>query len=260
MKKINTINIIGSGNVGTQLGIKLFDSGYKINAICGFREISGKQLAKKTSSKFIDLKKSVPSDSDLYIIALKDDHYHKVLTSLKLKNNFIVHTSGSFESKLLTKFSERWGCLYPLQSINKKQKVNWDSFKFYIEAANNEDENILKALCKNLDFNFEIADSKKRKKIHIAAVATNNFTYHLLCTIRSFCEENDIDFKNLKNLLNQSTINSYNNEAFELQTGPAIRKDMELINNHIKSLKNNKNLKEIYELFTNQILKKHHEL
>jgi predicted short-subunit dehydrogenase-like oxidoreductase (DUF2520 family) len=260
LKKINTISIIGSGNVGTQLGIKLFDSGYKIDAIYGYREKSGKQLAERTSSKYIDLKNLIQTESDLYIVSLKDDIYEKILHNLNLENKFIVHTSGSFESQQLSNISERWGCLYPLQSINKKQEVNWDSFNFYIEAANSEDENILMKLCNNLGFEFEKADSKQRKKIHIAAVATNNFTYHFISTIRTFCKENDIDFDNLKDLLNQSIKNSFKGEPFKLQTGPAIRKDTELVDDHINTLENNKNLKEIYELFTKQILNQHHEL
>ena len=43
-----------------------------------------------------------------------------------------------------------------------------------------------------------------------------------------------------------------------MQTGPASRKDLKLIENHLNLLENDSNLKEIYELFSKQILKKHH--
>ena len=64
----------------------------------------------------------------------------------------------------------------------------------------------------------------------------------------------------IKNLISQSVDNSLLEKVYQLQTGPAKRKDIKLIENQIKMVKDNKNLKDIYELFTQQILNKHHEL
>ena len=54
--------------------------------------------------------------------------------------------------------------------------------------------------------------------------------------------------------------NSFAKENYKLQTGPAVRNDRELIEKHLNDLGNDENLKEIYELFTQQIIKRHHEL
>ena len=103
-------------------------------------------------------------------------------------------------------------------------------------------------------------NSTQRNKTHIAAVATNNFIYYLLSNIKEYCEKNKINFKKLKPLLDQSLNNVLNFPAHQLQTGPAIRKDLKLIEKHIESLKSEKDLKEIYQLFSEKIIKKHHEL
>ena len=113
MKEINNITIIGSGNVGTHLAEKLFSFGYTIDCIFGLREESGKFLAKKTSSKYTNNQGEIPKDSDLYIVALKDDLYLDLLSKISLNENLVVHTSGSFESEQLQKITYRWGCLYP---------------------------------------------------------------------------------------------------------------------------------------------------
>ena len=260
MRKINNITIIGSGNVGTEFGKKLYQAGYNIDGVFGYRIESGKNLAKETSSKFFSNKTEIPSESDLYLIALKDDLYIETLKDINLEGKLIIHTSGSLESKALNSFSNRWGCIYPLQSISKNRKVNWNSFKTYIEASNTKDENALIELCETLELNFSKADSNQRKKIHLAAVASNNFTYHLLSNIREFCEENKLEYQDFKNLISQSVDNSLLEKVYQLQTGPAKRKDVKLIENQIKMVKENKNLKDIYELFTQQILNKHHEL
>ena len=83
----------------------------------------------------------------------------------------------------------------------------------------------------------------------------------MLSTIRSYCEENELDFNDLRYLQEQSLENVYKKEIFQLQTGPAKRNDLKLINKHLELLEKDKNLKEIYELFTQQILNQHqHEL
>tara|TARA_B100001287_G_scaffold85343_1_gene71311 strand:- start:3043 stop:3825 length:783 start_codon:yes stop_codon:yes gene_type:complete len=260
LKKINNITIIGSGNVATQLGLRFFNYGFKIDGIYSKNQKSGEKLARKIATKFIYKTDQLPKNSDLYLVALKDDHYLKTLEEFDLNNNLIVHTSGSLNSEKLNSTSSRWGCLYPLQSINKAQKTKWENVIFFIEAKKENDHDSLIELCKSLQLNYRNANSKQRKKIHIAAVATNNFTYHLLSTIRAYCEQNEIDYNDFKHLLDLSTINSYESQAFSLQTGPAIRKDTQLIKEHLNLLKNNKNLKEIYELFTKQITNQHHEL
>jgi predicted short-subunit dehydrogenase-like oxidoreductase (DUF2520 family) len=260
LKKINNITIIGSGNVGTEFGKKLFQAKFTIDGIYGYRLESGKSLAKETSSKFFSNKKDIPKNSDLYLIALKDDLYIETLKDINLQGKLIIHTSGSLDSNDLNVFSNRWGCIYPLQSISKNQKVNWNSFKSYIEASNAKDENSLMELCRALKLNFARANSNQRKKIHLTAVASNNFTYHLLSSIREFCEKNKLEYHDFKNLLSQSIENSFREKVFQLQTGPAKRKDLKLIETQIKMVEDNKNFKEIYELFTDQILNKHHEL
>jgi hypothetical protein len=74
--------------------------------------------------------------------------------------------------------------------------------------------------------------------------------------VKDYCLKNDVNFNDLKPLLENTLENSIRNSPFELQTGPAIRNDYNLINSHLEDLKENQDLKEIYEIFSNQIIKK----
>ncbi len=258
MKTNNSITLIGSGNVGSQLAKLFHKKGITIDAVYNKNKDSGVSLAKAVNSIFIDNKTKLPSNSAFYLVALKDDHYFEQLEGMNLSDKLIIHTSGSLDSEKLNRFSSRWGCLYPMQTLTKDHPVDWNKVSFYIEAALKKDENLIETICEKLEFNARIANSKQRKKIHIAAVATNNFTYHLMSTIKVFCDENDLNFDDLKNLLQKSIDNSFEKKAFSMQTGPASRNDLGLVKTHLKLLENNLNLKEIYELFSKQILKKHH--
>ncbi|MDG2343535.1 MAG: DUF2520 domain-containing protein [Flavobacteriales bacterium] len=258
MKAKFSVTIIGSGNVGSQLAKLFYKKGITIDAIYNKNQDSGISLSKAVKSSFVADKKNIPNHSSIYLIALKDDHYFEELKGINLAQKLIVHTSGSLESENLNSFSKRWGCLYPLQTLTKNDVIDWNKVAFYIEASNKEDENLMGYFCEKLELSYNKINSDQRRKLHISAVATNNFTYHLLSTIKSFCEEHELNYEDLKCLLQKSIDNAFEKEAFAMQTGPASRKDLKLVEHHLNLLENNSNLKEIYELFTKQILKKHH--
>jgi predicted short-subunit dehydrogenase-like oxidoreductase (DUF2520 family) len=253
-----SVTLIGSGNVGSQLAQFFHKNGIAIDAVYNKNEESGVSLANTVDSTFISDKTKLPTNSTFYLAALKDDYYLDELKGMDLKNKLIVHTSGSLESQKLNQFSARWGCLYPMQTLTKNHSVNWNKISFLIEAADKKDESFIVNTCDLLELKTSKANSNQRRKNHIAAITTNNFTYHLLSTIKVFCQENNLNFDDLKTLLQKSIENSFQNEAFTMQTGPASRNDLKLVKEHLKLLEDNKNLKEIYELFSKQILKKHH--
>ncbi len=255
---IRNITFIGSGNVGTQLSKQFFHHGYKIDAILNSSNQEPTDLVQLLQTQYIDDIKQIPSNSDAYIIAVNDDQYVEIIDQFPYKNKLMIHTSGSLESSKFEKKTSRWCCLYPLQTISKTKKVNWDKVSFYLEAAKKDDYSKLLALCSRVGFKHEYADSKKRKRLHVAAVITNNFTYHLMSSVKTYCLKNNIDFDHLKSLLDQSIENILKENPFVLQTGPAVRKDTEIIENHLDLLKNEQDLKEIYNLFSKQIIQKHH--
>ena len=257
MKTINNITVIGTGNVALQFSKLFLKNKFNIDGIYGRSNFSDSQI---DNHLYTDKVSNISKKSDLYLVAVSDDSYLELLKNIPLKNKFIVHTSGSLVSEMLNSFSKRWGCLYPLQTIKKHQQIEWDNIPFYIEASNNNDLELLTNFCDANNLHYSVKNSNQRNKTHLAAVATNNFIYYLLSTIKEYCEKNKINFKKLKPLLDQSLNNVLNFPAHQLQTGPAIRKDLKLIEKHIESLKSEKDLKEIYQLFSEKIIKKHHEL
>ena len=257
MKTIKNITVIGTGNVALQFSKLFLKNKFKIDGIYGRSNFSDSQI---DNELYTDKVSNISKKSDLYLVAVSDDAYIELLKNIPLKNKFIVHTSGSLVSEMLNSFSKRWGCLYPLQTIKKNQLIEWDNIPFFIEASNDNDLELLTNFCNANNLNYSVKNSNHRNQTHIAAVATNNFIYYLLSTIKEYCDKNKINFENLKPLMDQSLKNVLNFPAHQLQTGPAIRKDLKLIEKHIESLKSENDLKEIYQLFSEKIIKKHHEL
>jgi predicted short-subunit dehydrogenase-like oxidoreductase (DUF2520 family) len=249
--------MLGTGNIANGFTHLFLKNQFKIDCIFGK---SSKNIEKSVlkNTFFTNNISKIPSTSDLYIFALSDDAYQNVFKKISKNNHLVIHTSGSLDSKSLGIVSKRWGCIYPLQSIKKDTKLIWEKVPFFIEAANEKDEKLLSVFCASNNMDFSTLNSSKRKKLHLAAVASNNFIYHLLSMVKEYCIKNEVDFKDLKPLLEKTIEAALNEYPYIEQTGPAVRGDNTLIEKQVKELKKHENLQEIYEVFTKQIIKKHH--
>ena len=255
---IENITVIGAGNVGSQLCKQLHFRGYKIDAIINSGSNVSVKFLDDISSVHVDQIGNIPAESDAYLIAVSDDQYEDVIAEFPYRDKLMIHTSGSFESEKFEKITKRWGCLYPLQTISKIKEVNWENVQFFTECAQEKDYLKMSTLCKKAGFIYQYANSEKRKQLHVAAVVSNNFTYHLLSLVKTHCLKNNIDYNHLRHLIELSIENITKENPFVLQTGPAVRKDSKLIEKQLDMLKNEHELKEIYDLFTRQIIQKHH--
>ena len=255
---IENITVIGAGNVGSQLCKHLHFRGYKIDAIINSGSNVSVKFLDDISSVHVDQIGNIPAESDAYLIAVSDDQYEDVIAEFPYRDKLMIHTSGSFESEKFEKITKRWGCLYPLQTISKIKEVNWENVQFFTECAQEKDYLKMSTLCKKAGFIYQYANSEKRKQLHVAAVVSNNFTYHLLSLVKTHCLKNNIDYNHLRHLIELSIENITKENPFVLQTGPAVRKDSKLIEKQLDMLKNEHELKEIYDLFTRQIIQKHH--
>lgn len=66
------------------------------------------------------------------------------------------------------------------------------------------------------------------------------------------CEENAVSFDLLKPLIMETAVKIQTVSPKDAQTGPAVRNDKKVIENHLQLL--NKKQKEIYTLVTNSII------
>ena len=255
MKEINTIIILGSGNVATHLGIALKGIGKDIQQVYNRTEQSAKELAIQLNTQPIfDLKNLIP-DANLYIISISDSAVESVVSKISLNNKLIVHTSGSLPMEILKNSSSNYGVLYPLQTITKNIKLNFKEIPLCIEASNDEVEYALVNLAKQLSDNVQVINSEQRKVLHLAAIFANNFSNFMFTVSKDILEKHDLSFDLLKPIIKNTFEKATVNDPFSVQTGPAIREDMNIIEKHLQFLSNEPDYKEIYELITKQIIK-----
>lgn len=253
MKDIKTITFIGAGNVATHLAKAFFFEDFEIEQVYSNNIDNALALADEVNSIAIDNVINLNSNSDLYIVAIKDDAIENVLQQIIDKNIFIVHTSGSIP---ITVFEQtgfnNYGIFYPLQTFSKLKAINLLDVPFCIEA--NEQEDILVELANKLSNSVHRVDSEQRKKLHLAAVFACNFTNHMYAIAEDLCLKNNVNFNILKPLIRETAEKITLNHAKDVQTGPAKRKDEKIIENHIEQLSDSKSYQDIYKLITESII------
>src|SRR5438477_5066021 len=129
------ISIIGSGNTATVLGGILKQNNYIINEITGRNKITVNALANALHAKACFELQQLNKNSDIYIIAVRDDAIADVSTQLNLDEKIVVHTCGSVPIHVLEKTSVNYGVLYPLQSLRKELSYS-PVIPFLVDGSN----------------------------------------------------------------------------------------------------------------------------
>tara|TARA_R100000789_G_C2969663_1_gene140357 strand:+ start:81 stop:776 length:696 start_codon:yes stop_codon:yes gene_type:complete len=226
-----TILIVGKGNVATHL-------------YTAFLKVSHIEVTQISSRKLDQI-----SSTDVTIIAVSDDAISEV--SAKIKNSFVVHTSGSASIYDLEN-KGRKGVFYMLQTFSKDKKIDFTKVPFCLEAENEKDFKLLEDIAKSIGENIYSINSNQRKILHVAAVFANNFTNHMYKISNDICEENDVPFEILHPLIFETSEKIKSLSPKKAQTGPAKRNDQKTIKNHLNLLDSKQ--QEIYKLLTKSIL------
>lgn len=253
MKNTPTITLIGAGNVATQLGLALHKQGYFISQVYSKTSRSASALSKKIKSKAITDLKKLEHDSSIYIIAVKDDAIADIVKQLKLKDQIVVHTSGSLSINIVKGVSKNIGVFYPLQTFSKDKNINFRDVPVCVEGNNSSTTKTLEYFAKSISPNVKKVNSEQRKTIHLAAVFACNFSNHMYDIADEILKKNKLSLDLLKPLIEETANKIKNNSPSKMQTGPALRGDKKIMEEHLKMLKDKK-LKEIYKLVSGSII------
>ncbi len=252
-KEINTIAIIGAGNVGTHLALALDQAGCSVMQIAGRHEKAIRDLAETVNAQTVTSLSELKKGLDLYILALPEAAMEEILPQLDLGEELLVHTSGSLPLEMLFPYTENNGVFYPLQTFTHGREVDFHDVPVLIEANRIDNESLLLSLARRLSSQVQTANSVQRKALHLAAVFACNFSNHMYSIARQLANEHDIDYDLLKPLIRETALKAISLGPQEAQTGPAKRNDLKSIDEHMEMLSNNPGLKELYKRITESI-------
>jgi predicted short-subunit dehydrogenase-like oxidoreductase (DUF2520 family) len=245
------VTLIGSGNIATVLGKKIMESGHTIVQVYSRNTGHAKTLANDLSAEAVN---QIEDNADMYIVAVADDALQNISSWMKPVNGFLVHTAGSVSIDVLKDVSPNYGVLWPLQSV-RKETVNTPVLPILIDANNPWNKMKLKGFAQSFADSVAEANDEERRKLHLAAVITNNFSNYIFSLTEKYCIDESIDFKLMIPLLAETVSRMQDHSPSDLQTGPAVRNDASTIEKHRVLLDNYPDLLEVYEFFTERIRK-----
>ncbi len=256
--QIKTVVVIGSGNVAWHLTQALYKAGLEILQVCSPSSKRAGKLAEKVGAAIATQCEKVVANADFYLLAVPDGKIGEVASHLPDVQGTVCHTSGITPAYVLDRF-ERHGVFYPLQTFSKGKPVNLQEVPFCLEASTQTVYSALEAVAARLSRRVYSVTTEKRMKLHLAAVLVNNFTNHLFALAEDFLEENGLEREMLMPLMRETVDKLEALPASEAQTGPARRGDRATLRKHLEMLHAHPDLKAVYQLFSEQILKKYYE-
>lgn len=248
--------LIGSGNVATVLGKIINTAGHEVVQVLSRNIHNAKILANIFNCEYGNYISTPYKEADIYLFAITDNALHHLDQHLHLQNKLVVHTAGSVSKDVLNSISEKYGVLYPLQSLNKTSDELPD-IPVLIDGSSTEILSQLKTFAETFSKQVSVVNDEERLRFHIAAVFVNNFTNHLYAMADDFCKQENIDFTKLFPLIDETTKRVKKYAPKEVQTGPAIRQDLYTLGKHLKMLSADPDLKYIYLKLSESILKLH---
>lgn len=250
---------IGAGNLAVQLSKAFQNKGFKISQVYSRTEKSAKSLADQIYAKHTTSVTKIDKTADIYFVAIKDSAIEEVLPQIDFNNKLVVHCSGSLPLASIWKYSENTGVFYPLQTFSKNRKVDFSEIPVFVEANSDKNEKILLDLARQISGSVSVIDSDKRKILHISAVFACNFVNYFFTIAADILKSKEIPFDVIKPLILETAFKVQELEPWKAQTGPAVRFDQNIINEHFKELEAFPDYQQLYMSISKSIFERNNK-
>ena len=243
------IVLIGQGNVATNL--------HHAFALKGLRT----QMV--SSREGLD---SLPA-ADVYIYAVRDEALLQVVqrvaeesrkpTNTHLRAALHLHTSGTMPISVFGDTLPHAGVMYFFQTFTKAKPIDdFSAIPVFVEGKQIDDLSAIFTLAQTLTPRVYETTQHDRERLHVAGVFANNFTNHMYAIAADILKDTHIPFQVLLPLIDQTAEKVHHLSPHDAQTGPAKRRDEQVMNHHLALLKT-PDQQQLYTLLSKMIIQSH---
>lgn len=254
------ISFIGAGRVASHLAQALSVQ-HQIVQVMSPTLAHAQHLAHAVNAQAIDDLSQLDANTDVLFIAVSDQAIAAVVAALptSMQDLLILHTSGSTSIQVFSPSLKRTGVFYPLQSFSFERQVDWSNTPLLLEAKHAQDLELLKTLAESLSQRVYCYDSSQRLSLHLAAVFACNFSNYCYDAAAQLLDGVQVDFQLLYPLILETATKATQYPPHQMQTGPAVRNDHNILNMHQQLLAQAQrpDLADLYQLMSHAIIERH---
>ena len=241
--------LIGAGNLATHLGKAIFAAGHDVVQVFSRTMQSATALASEVGAQPVSDISDVRSDADLYVVSVKDSAIVELIPVLckGKETKVFLHTAGSIPMDVFQGMALHYGVLYPMQTFSKSKEVDFSEIPCFIEANDDYAHTMIADMAHELSGNVYELSSADRKYLHLSAVFACNFVNHCYAISEKILADHGIPFDVMLPLIDETARKVHELSPREAQTGPAVRFDENVIRMQAALLKNQPQIKDIYE-------------
>lgn len=224
------VGIVGYGNLGWHMLQRL-----QLSIELRLELCSRSEKVEENGIVSVDTPSKFSNDLDIVLLCVKDENISEASADLPktlLQNALVLHTSGGTSMDAL-KEVQRPGVLYPLLSFKKGIVVDWEQCPVFVTTGKKEDAPLLNKFASYLSPRVTSLTDEKRRRLHAAAVWANNFANFMMVKAEDFLQSEEIEFEHLVPLIRQHLRKLDVFKPSEIQTGPAIRNDLNTMRCHL---------------------------
>ncbi len=233
MNQIQSVTIVGSGNLAEALARAMDRSDLDLVQIIARNRLRGEEVARMAHTVWRASVEEAPR-TDIYIIAVSDRAVPEVAEGLSsVREAVVVHTAGSVPMESIPEQFARRGVFYPLQTFTRGREVDFGEIPVFIEGATPELQDELERFALRISRTVHFASGDMRRKIHLAGVLANNFTNEMYVLGEEVMGWAGLGFEVLKPIIRETAAKaSEASSPVEVQTGPAVRHDRSTLERH----------------------------
>lgn len=246
--------LVGAGNVATHVGPRLLDCGHEVCTVFSRTADSAERLAVRLGARPVTSLGELPSDCNVCLVMLTDSVLPELAPQIVRScgpDTIYLHTAGSVPVNVWKDAGAlSYGVLYPMVSFSRDGSVEWSSVPLFVEASDSRTMSAVRALAGQLSPQVMELDSAGRKSLHLAAVFANNFSNRMYAVSQMLLQEQGVPFSVMLPLIREAVRKLEGMQPSDAQTGPAVRGDRKVVQEHMEMLSGHPEWRELYRLIS----------
>ena len=149
------------------------------------------------------------------------------------------------------------GVMYFFQTFTKAKPIyDFSAIPVFVEGKQIDDLSAIFTLAQTLTPRVYETTQHDRERLHVAGVFANNFTNQMYAIAADILKDTHIPFQVLLPLIDQTAEKVHHLSPHDAQTGPAKRRDEQVMNHHLALLKT-PDQQQLYTLLSKMIIQSH---